>query len=783
MLDDLAISLQMPLGDLTITNAATLLASFQVEKIYGLILADDNDEFSHTISISANDDDTAKCYTIMKSRVKLNLETSELEFQVLPFELIQLGNLLTGCPLPVSIRYNNIDVASIEEAFTSILNPDGTEEGQSKLANFLAGNKWVTVNPGSYVGKGALNASARRVVGLTFKEQSGLYLNPAHYLFRFPNIDEFLTDHPLLLKLQPVQGTAILQSSSNTYYVSKTGSTPTSPYTTRATAADMINNAIVLAQPGDTVLVLDTAVYDEVVDIPNGVKLMSVVGINLTEAVKSTNVLPTINHSGIASHAITFDGVKSSHISGFRIKSDTITAGCGVMVYESEKIEIKNNIIEGNVAISGGGMHITGSSKIEVSSNFFINNKAEDPTDSRYGGGGGGLFIDSDCNNIHVDLNTFEANRATSFGGAIGVYGATYVKIENNEIGGDALKGNKVTGDRLPYEDSILLDNPKGGGGGIGVYYGDIHDSGKAVRILLNNITYNEAHSGGGIEFYAGAFGLIKDCYISNNITRPEIPFTPFPLGGDGGGLAVNNTALTYSTPSFAVVKIEGSLIESNRAYDDGGGIYGTANALIKIKQSTIRNNTTPNNGGGIRLSFGSNLWITDTEISGNSANTGSTNGGGGGLALRNSFLEMKNCNIRENAIQNFGGGGIYIVTLEEGGSWLPGVPTADDILKNSYGYSRSRIFIEDTIVTLNSTNGVKGAGGGLYVVYDEYDIGISIKNSSFGLNTSTHSDPDKRKNIVLQDNSFWPDDIINDLSFANISPISSYNSTLSPGI
>jgi predicted outer membrane repeat protein len=447
------------------------------------------------------------------------------------------------------------------------------------------------------------------------------------------------------------------------------------------------------------------------------------------------------------------------------------------VVRNSINVEIAKSDIFSNNSVHGGGIAIVDSRRVTVSQCRIRDNRSTDPPGIGKGQGGG-IYVGGESSDIVIEANFIYRNQATNFGGGVCIdFPAQRVRLRRNRIGGGAAAdGNRVTLDRQTYADAVVLGNPRGGGGGVGIYNTE-------VVLFKNEIWNNEAHVGGGVEFYVRAYGRLEQNDIANNRTRPEVDYGGERVGGDGGGIAVNNTSVTEENASLhRTVDLINNRIRNNRAEDDGGGIYGTAKALISISgnDTEISGNQARNNGGGIRVSFGSQIRIRNGVIRNNRANMGGGSGGGGGIAARNSKLVLTGCVIDQNEVDNFGGGGVYVVTLEEGGP--PVGPSFDDLLTDSYGFSRAELQIDGVTITDNTASGTRGAGAGLYAVYDQYDLHVRIDTTVLDGNHPNHSDSDKRKNVVFQDNSTLPlGGIDNDDDFPSLHPLSGYENTYSP--
>jgi uncharacterized repeat protein (TIGR01451 family) len=198
---------------------------------------------------------------------------------------------------------------------------------------------------------------------------------------------------------------------------------------------------------------------------------------------------------------------------------------------------------------------------------------------------------------------------------------------------------------------------------------------------------------------------------------------------------------------SFTEVTVTGSAISRNSAnYRDvaggGGAIYN--NGMLTITDSTISGNIAHNSGGGIY--DGGALTIAASTISGNTA----TFGGGGGIYNQFSVVTVTNSTIAGNTAE-FGGG-----ITDQGGGYGTGKLTLDysTITGNSASGGGGGIFeyfspsetLSDSIVAANAGGNCLaafGSGGSDfgYNLDDGTSCGFSAANNSLP-NTDPLLDP-----------------------------------------
>ncbi|RIV41265.1 right-handed parallel beta-helix repeat-containing protein [Micromonospora radicis] len=189
-------------------------------------------------------------------------------------------------------------------------------------------------------------------------------------------------------------------------------------------------------------------------------------------------------------------------------------------------------------------------------------------------GGGGGIFNDG---NLRISDSTLVGNRAAGTEGK----------------GGGLLNGGVMT----MYRTEFRHNNAVSYGGGLANFRaaGDVYSS----TFIRNN-----AGQGGGIASFS-ARTKVFDSLVAGNSAKT------------GGGLA----------NSDAVLVLGQLTVRDNLATVAGGGIW-TVQGLLPIDDSLIVGNTSRGNGGGVYTEK-SNLLVRYTDVKGNEAVGGSSQGAG----------------------------------------------------------------------------------------------------------------------------------------------------------
>jgi hypothetical protein len=353
----------------------------------------------------------------------------------------------------------------------------------------------------------------------------------------------------------------------------------------------------------------------------------------LREASGSTlTVEDEVNINGPTAGRVTLDAnsrgsvflVESSatlRISGLVLTNGRSTDGAGI---DSQGVlEIDNCIITGNSSSFNGGAIAQFRGSLTVTNSTLSNNSATDE---------GGAIWAVDCN-VTLTNCTFDANESAR---GAGVY---LVQSDAALIGDCTFSGNVArewagglwtTSSTVVIENTTFDDNSSAGRGG-GMFFG------LAANVTMSQCTIsnNSSDDGGGV-FSEGASLVITNSSISGN--------TAAASGGarGGGGLFVG---------TGDGVTIEDCTISGNQAAGSGAGVYLYQTAFSStISNSTISANIATGGGGGVACA-GTQLSITDSDISQNSA------GYGGAFLLGETNLSASRCRIESNSASGDGGG------------------------------------------------------------------------------------------------------------------------------
>ena len=249
--------------------------------------------------------------------------------------------------------------------------------------------------------------------------------------------------------------------------------------------------------------------------------------------------------------------------------------GKGGAIYSKGELEIRNVLITGCEAkYSGGGIYcsMSGSSaaderKLVIENTEVTSCKAPEPN---YGTGGGVYIVGENCL-MNVKLSD--------------------VKIKNNEASFSAAglclhgsHGAKTTADsvvltRVTLHENKLTDT--GARGGAGMVFAT-YDRDSAITLKNCTVTKNESKtSGGGISLHTSSSGLVNGKLILEDSSVTE------NKAQNGGGIYVDWSNLV----------IKNSVLTSNTATDEGGGVY-VAKGTFEMEGSSRITPSTDNAKG-----------------------------------------------------------------------------------------------------------------------------------------------------------------------------------------
>jgi len=182
----------------------------------------------------------------------------------------------------------------------------------------------------------------------------------------------------------------------------------------------------------------------------------------------------------------------------------------------------------------------------------------------------------------------------------------------------------------------------------------------------------------------------------------------------DSGGGPCAGIDRVLQVNSGATISISGVTIRNGSAtYADGGGILNYNNGNLTVTNSTVSGNSADGQGGGISMNGGM-LTLTNSTVSGNSASLG------GGIYVYYSTVAITSSTVSDNTAIFYGGGinnfgGIVTITSSTVSRNTAGQFGGGIVNNGSNG--TATLNLTDSAVIGNSVGGLSGAhlGGGIF--------------------------------------------------------------------
>jgi len=392
-----------------------------------------------------------------------------------------------------------------------------------------------------------------------------------------------------------------------TSYVSEVSSNPVHPFTSWATAATNIQDAVDMTLDGDVVLVGD-GVYRHGgrPQIPglDGTNLLNRVMIDKAITVRSVNGPATTFIEGSGGVGPEIRGVyidSDTSFSGFTVTNGISSSRGGGLYLYGSGLMISNCVVTGNQGGDGGGIFVR-SSDVLIHSCILSGNETSDD--------GGGIYVYAydGASNITIQASTISDN---SGAGVFGNSTATNVILQTCTISGNSRRGVE----RVTVFNSLITGNAGGA---------------FAAHLYGCTLSGNTTSRGGG-----ASSGSLTDCIISGNQATDW-------GGGTYSSTLTDCTLTANSATNFGGGAFGGNLTDciltDNHAGLDGGGAEDAT-----LVNCVLSGNTADRSGGGA-----SNGGLTNCLLF---ANHAQEYGGGG------KDVSLNNCTVSGNSAGISGGG------------------------------------------------------------------------------------------------------------------------------
>jgi len=300
-----------------------------------------------------------------------------------------------------------------------------------------------------------------------------------------------------------------------------------------------IQDGIISANDGDTVLVHPGIYYENISYMGKGVTLASL----FITTGDTSYISITVIDGKDSSSVIRFDHNEDSTsvLCGFTITNGNYHFGGGIHMWDVGNPVLTDLRVIENMAQYGAGVYI-GASEPFLESIYLAGNVAHSD--------GAGIYCKTDAI-VFLKNSIIENNHAYGRAGGIRCRSNTYMVVEDCIIDGNSAAN----------------------------YGGGINSTTSEINIINSVISNNSANNGGGIYMYSSISTLVSVDILYNAASSV------------GGGLALENTS-----PELSNVNIK-----YNEA-DYGGGIDCFSKSNPNLENVLIANNIAYRNGGGIRF-------------------------------------------------------------------------------------------------------------------------------------------------------------------------------------
>jgi len=247
-----------------------------------------------------------------------------------------------------------------------------------------------------------------------------------------------------------------------------------------------------------------------------------------------------------------------------------ISKGGGILVINNSlsslKLNLKNVILEGNHALTGGGLFASGS-LLTMSDSQVYNNRANN---------GGGVALESG-NDALIERSEFYSNTATLSGG--GIYDSGSFSV--------------------PYSPLTLLDSNLHNNRA--VFNGGAISIDSVLVMVGSVIEANHADNKGGGLYSAPRANNIQD------IRNSTFSHNTSQFGGA--------IVFEYAGQQGGRIMLTNSTLSGNSVSSDGAGIYAIGNSKIQLYNVTIANNVLARRRGTSNPMRGGGVFFTDTSV------------------------------------------------------------------------------------------------------------------------------------------------------------------------
>ncbi len=444
---------------------------------------------------------------------------------------------------------------------------------------------------------------------------------------------------------------------------------------------------------------IDAAQDGDIISIPAGTYTESLT-INKNLTLTGVTSATTIIHAVTNQRVITVTSGYNLQLYNLALTGGRAISdsGGGVRINDGS-LRLVNILIADNRADYGGGLFQGGAGRVDAIDSRIERNQSDID--------GGGLSANGD---VALTDTLVLSNTADRDGGGLNVWPGRVDIVRGSFAGNQALSRNGggvfINTGRLQLVSVLIVDNGADYGGGV------FQGGAGRVDVINSRIERNRSDIDGGGLYVNGDAALTDTLVLSNTATRDGGGLNVWAgradmvrgsfagnqaLGRNGGGININNS-----------LSISGTSFISNTATQDGGGVLQwNSNQFVVVNNARFDRNSVIRNGGGLNIAQGATTTLTGTLFLDNRADsylTTETDTLGGGLYFSGTgLLQINASTFRANRAL------CSICSHSDGGG--------------AYVYAATAAVVQDSLFEINSAS----LGGGL----NGYGL-VTIRRSIF---------------------------------------------------
>ena len=431
----------------------------------------------------------------------------------------------------------------------------------------------------------------------------------------------------------------------------------------------------------------------------------------------------------------------------------------GALVISETNIKISRSWFVSNVAQLGGAIFIERYSNVTINDSLFADNSAMHCYGYSINCYGGAFLIDSSCI-VTAHNNTFVNNTSEFSGGAIALFQATYIDLQNAFHYNGAYDHGGVI---YAFSSSITVSKSYYSSNRVGSYGAAIYAQNSSQLMAINSVfRYNYAEGAGGaisacfnssVTAYYSSFEsneaavlagivhastncsiVVNGCSFSTNkATYGAVMYMESNVRLTVESSSFNSNFATYDVGVFVAfssnITVNQSIFTNNTAINDVGVVYATDLYDVTINNSFFQNNKAGADGGVLYVYSHGRVTISNSSFLNNEASFD------GGVAYAYDFchISFENCTFLSNTAYEAGVIFVRNAFFEDFGSTYIG--NRANINGGAITLTKSDIEIRSSTFISNTA---RLSGGVLYTPIHRYEHTILLEENNFERNKAS---------------------------------------------